>query len=632
MTFFKHHHTRKALKWLLALVAFLVLIISISFTSYFLFEKKYEGKIYPGVYVGDINLGGKSQTEARETLNERVNILDRDGIIFSYQNRQSKILPTVSTVDGDFAYEVINFDIEKIVNKSLEIGRILTPIENLKIKIGLLIGSRNKPLKLYYSLNKDKIFETLKNEFSNFEKESANALLSYDNNQFLIKDEKSGIVIDYNLAISELKNNLNNFDLSNIVLVSKIENPVIFKDKTFGLVSEADALLSTTPITIIFSPEENSNKPTKNTEWIITKDIIANWIELKNSFDPASEKDKISLSFNEARVENYFSEYIYPEINIQPQNAKFEIKNGRVVEFQESKDGIEVNFQATLNLLNNSFFNKGEKNISLATTELKSKLQTQDVNDLGIKEIIGTGYSSFSGSPYNRRLNIATGAAALNGILIKPGEEFSILSALGEIDAESGYLPELVIKGNRTIPEYGGGLCQVSTTLFRAVLQSGLPVTQRKNHSYRVSYYEPAGTDATIYDPWPDFKFVNDTANNILIQARIEGDDIYFDFWGTKDGRKIDMTKPTVYNIVKPQATKLVETLDIPVGERKCTERAHNGADVYFDYTVTYSEDNIVEKRFNSHYVPWQEVCLIGVEKLSSNKDTVSTSTTEKLE
>ncbi len=160
-----------------------------------------------------------------------------------------------------------------------------------------------------------------------------------------------------------------------------------------------------------------------------------------------------------------------------------------------------------------------------------------------------------------------------------------------------------------------GEVIQVGTTIFRATFNSGLPVTQRRNHSYRVSYYEPAGTDATIYDPAPDYRFVNDTGHHILIQTRMEGNDLYFDLWGTKDGRKVVATKPVIYNIVKPAPTKIIETPDLPEGKRKCTESAHAGADAYFDYTVTYPNGEVKKERFSSHYIPWQAVCLVGAKK-----------------
>jgi vancomycin resistance protein YoaR len=174
----------------------------------------------------------------------------------------------------------------------------------------------------------------------------------------------------------------------------------------------------------------------------------------------------------------------------------------------------------------------------------------------------------------------------------------------------------------------GGGLCQIGTTAFRGVLASGLPITQRRNHSYRVRYYEPVGTDATIYDPAPDFRFLNDTPHHILIHAYTAGDEVIYEFWGTEDGRSaiykgveevtdVADLKPRVYNVSAPPPTKLIETLDLPPGQKKCTESAHAGADAAFTYLVTYPDGTVKEETFTSHYRPWQAVCLVGVESLS---------------
>jgi vancomycin resistance protein YoaR len=245
-----------------------------------------------------------------------------------------------------------------------------------------------------------------------------------------------------------------------------------------------------------------------------------------------------------------------------------------------------------------------------------------DANLLGIRERLGVGTSNFKGSPKNRRHNIATGAAKLNGIIIPQGEEFSLVKALGEIDETTGYLPELVIKGDRTIPEFGGGLCQIGTTVFRAALAAGFPILERQSHSYRVRYYEPAGTDATIYPPKPDFRFKNDTPAAVVLFTRIEGDDLFFEFWGTSDGRKAARTDPKIFNITKPPAMKTIETEDLPPGKKKCTEVAHDGADTVFTYTVTMADGSKREQVFRSHYKPWQAVCLIGVEKKKEEPQT----------
>jgi vancomycin resistance protein YoaR len=244
-------------------------------------------------------------------------------------------------------------------------------------------------------------------------------------------------------------------------------------------------------------------------------------------------------------------------------------------------------------------------------------------NEFGINELIGTGESDFSGSPANRRHNIANGAAAINGLLIAPGEEFSTIGALGAIDAASGYLAELVIKEGRTIPEYGGGLCQVGTTIFRTVINSGLPVTERRQHSYRVSYYEPAGTDATIYQPHPDMRFLNDTSGYLLWQTRVEGDKLFFELWGTGDGRVVEVSEPTIYNITYPGEIREIETTELAPGERKKVESAHNGADAYFTRVITYTDPDreVVEEKFESHYTAWRESWLVGVEPESQESE-----------
>jgi len=362
--------------------------------------------------------------------------------------------------------------------------------------------------------------------------------------------------------------------------------------------------------------------------WSVNKQELAGWLTLKKDND-----NKIVIGLGNNQVAKFLDENIAPEINQEPIEAKFQIKDDRVTEFQDSQDGIGINNDKSAIaieawLISNLEIKINNKPIDLIVEITKSNNDTANTNDLGINELIGTGYSSFAGSPSNRRHNIRIGGNTVSGLLVKPGEEFSLVKVLGDINAETGYLPELVIKGNETIPEYGGGLCQVATTLFRAATETGLPITARRNHSYRVSYYEPAGTDASIYEPWPDLRFVNDTPKHILIQVRIEGNNLYFEMWGTNDNRIVEKSDPIIYNITKPGPTKIIETLDLEPGKKKCTESAHNGADAYFDYKVTYSTDIasstpvVKEKRFSSHYIPWQEVCLLGVEELSNASST----------
>ena len=201
-------------------------------------------------------------------------------------------------------------------------------------------------------------------------------------------------------------------------------------------------------------------------------------------------------------------------------------------------------------------------------------------------------------------------------MLLAPGEVFSMVETLGEIDGAHGYLPEYVIKGNKTIQEYGGGLCQTATTMFRATLKSGLKVVERRNHSYTVRYYYENGVplDATIYSPKPDYRFENDTNHYILIQTRLEGTDLFYEIWGTQDGREAIYTTPVVISSKPAPATQYIDTPDLAPGQTRCTEHSHSGLTTSFTYTVKYADGTSNEDVFKSVYQPWQGICLRGID------------------
>jgi len=351
-------------------------------------------------------------------------------------------------------------------------------------------------------------------------------------------------------------------------------------------------------------------------QWKLSKENYRNMLYLKKGID------EYSIIFDTKKLSDYLNG-LKSEIDTDPIDAVLEFNDEKteVTKFIPQTKGTRLNVKETIKIINDNMLNveDGNVNINLVVESQESKVAIKDLNKLGIKEIIGVGTSDYSGSPSNRRHNIEVGRKAYDGVLLAPGEEFSALKYLGDVDASNGYLQELVIKGNKTIPEYGGGLCQVSTTMFRAALDAGLEITQRRSHSYNVSYYAPTGTDATIYSPAPDFKFKNDTDNYILIHTinDTKNSKLIYQIWGTKDGRKVEMTKPVTYDWVAPPPTKIVETLDLPVGQKKCTESAHYGVKAYFDRVITYLNRGKHEERFNSSYKPWQAVCLVGVEKLN---------------
>lgn len=224
------------------------------------------------------------------------------------------------------------------------------------------------------------------------------------------------------------------------------------------------------------------------------------------------------------------------------------IKNGRAVSFTPPTLGVSVDtYTTTFNII--AALEGGYDKTELAVNTTQPRTTLASLNDVGIKELIARGESTFEGSPKNRRINIAVGIEKIKGVIIYPGEEFSFNKWLGPVEKEYGFVPELVIKRTGTVPELGGGLCQVSSTTFRAAMKAGLPIVQRKNHSYAVQYYAPQGTDATIYPGVIDLKFTNDTPGAILIWPHLKDKDtLYFDFYGTKDDRKVTLEKPIQYD------------------------------------------------------------------------------------
>jgi vancomycin resistance protein YoaR len=252
----------------------------------------------------------------------------------------------------------------------------------------------------------------------------------------------------------------------------------------------------------------------------------------------------------------------------EPKNAKFKLESeNRVSVFSPGENGKEItleeNKESLSQVLHNIFSKRNSSEpipLTLHETILSPKIQSSDAEDFGITSLIGEGKSNFSGSSNDRLFNIEFGAEKFHGILVKPEEEFSFVEILGEVDQENGWRPELVIRNNRTEPEYGGGICQISTTLFRSAVHAGLRITMRQNHSYPVKYYEPIGFDASVYVPMPDFRFVNNTPNHILIQREIDGNELIFRIYGTDDGRKVFVDDPQVLEERKDGSIKTVFT------------------------------------------------------------------------
>ena len=325
------------------------------------------------------------------------------------------------------------------------------------------------------------------------------------------------------------------------------------------------------------------------------------------------------LSYDRQKVEDFVAA-VSAEIDKPVVEPKFKLVNGRVVEFQQGRDGLTTQKQLfTDRIIMAAFYTASSSPIEIPAAVQQPTAPAGDMTaeSLGIKEKIGVGTSTYKGSIPGRKHNVALTASRLNGSLVAPGATFSFNDAIGDVSSETGFQQAYVIKDGRTELGDGGGVCQVSTTLFRAVLAAGLPIGERRTHSYRVGYYEqnsPPGFDATVYSPTTDFKFINDTQSYLLIQAKADNStaSLIVEIWGTSDGRVAKTTKPVVTDQVAPPPDVYQDDPSIPAGQVRQVDWKAWGAKVTFSYTVTRGGETIYQKTFVSNYKPWQAVFLKG--------------------
>ena len=292
-----------------------------------------------------------------------------------------------------------------------------------------------------------------------------------------------------------------------------------------------------------------------------------------------------------------------------------------------SKDGITLHqdklaaeIQSGIDLLTQQSLKETAINIPIIKSP--AAIRNEDVNNLGINTLLGKGVSNFKGSISNRVYNVNLAQSRFKGILIPPGEVASFNDILGDVSSFTGYKAAYVIKDGKTVLGDGGGVCQVSTTLFRALLAAGLPITERRAHAYRVGYYEqgfPPGLDATVYSPTTDLKFSNDTPAHILIQPSIDLNNLIltFEIYGTHDGRIATTTKPIISSQTAPPPDLYVDDPTLSAGIVKQIEHKAWGAKVSFDYKVIRGNETLTEKTFVSNYRSWGAVYLRGVGPLT---------------
>lgn len=320
---------------------------------------------------------------------------------------------------------------------------------------------------------------------------------------------------------------------------------------------------------------------------------------------------RFEANINAEALREYFdASALLREQNEQIVELRFDEKNEILIE-GEPRDGYDIDFEKLVQLIDRAIRAK-KSHVRVPSKKTYSRVIAHpDLENNGIQEILAIGESNFSGSSNARRQNIIAGANRFQHILIRQGESFSFNTLLHSVDEEYGFVPELVIKGDDTKKELGGGLCQVSTTAFRAAFNAGLPILDRRNHSYAVPYYKPFGLDATIYLGGQDFTFHNNTPGDILIQTIVDEDDLRFVLYGTSDNRTIRFEGPFISNVKPAPDPQFIDTDELPDGIEREYSPPHEG--FRSEWVRVVQQGSLKEiKSFVSWYRPWPAKILRG--------------------
>lgn len=576
------NHNRRPLYVGLIIVA---VAIAGLLTGNYVLVRAYQNKILPNLFLGDLYLGGKSIAESNKLIQADCQKLNT--------GRLTLILADTSAT---FSLKElgVSFNCPATMQAVKQFGHSGNFIADLINRGKAMVSDIHIPAVYQRASALDKTITQLAKRI---DREPVAATLNIVGQKVVVKDSLIGQKLDavkLNLIINR---RLADLDLKPIQVPITSSLP-LFSTELAAITSAKISSSLTLPYQL----------KARDKNFSLAANNLWDWLEI------ITTDDQFIVRLKEDKLTEYFKQLAL-SIDQPMQNALLVIDKTKVTDFRSHKLGTVLRVKDAVSLIQTNLLT-ANRELDLPVNYLEPQVKLSELNNLGINELVAEGISNFSGSPKNRQHNIRTGVSRFNYLLIPPQTTFSFGLALGEVSAATGYLPEMVIKGDATIPEYGGGLCQVSTTAFRAILNGGYPVVERKAHAYRVGYYEPAGSDATIYPPSPDLKFTNDSSGYILINAYIVNTYVHFDFYGTKLNRRVEFKGPEIYNITDYPDPIYIETSTIPVGEVKQIDRAHKGADATL-YRYIYDEQGklINKDVFKSHYVPWPAKYLVGVKE-----------------
>lgn len=493
-----------------------ILVIGVLFFGGgYVFQISHDKTIYPAVYAGTQDIGSTSFYEALEKLQTYAQETHTTPISFTLEDTSK----TLTLQDLG-----ITLDAEQTLIDSYRTKRSSGHLPN-PIKI-----FQETTIDWHLNIDKNQLYSTLEEEFVGQLPQPQEATFTLDDGTLSIEDSRSGKQLNVDALKEKIQTTLHTSDrIESLSLATTEQKPDVTSQDLEKLAPQVQKVLTSHTITL---------KENQDLSWDISPQEIFSLL----SINPSHSDITIDTDNAQDLLQSFEQ-----EINQDPQDAQvfFNEKTKKLNVLKSSTLGRTLNTEKSASLLaENILATKDQTFLEVETTT--ADIHEDNLDSLGITEKISQGSSNFAGSSSSRIHNIKTNAQTMSNTILAPGEEFSFVELMGPVNAANGYKPELVIKGDKTIPEYGGGICQVSSTIFRAVINSPLEITERHAHSYVVEYYGTPGLDATIYTPKPDFRFKNTSDNHILLQHSLEGTKLTYKIFGTSSDKKVTVQDPII--------------------------------------------------------------------------------------
>ncbi len=559
----------------------------------------YAGRIFPGVSVAGVDVGGLSPRAAAVRLTEQITYPQNGKILLRDGERVWVASP------GELG---LILDPESSAQAAFRVGRSGGLAERIKLQFEAASAGLAVTPSLVF--DQRSAFGYLSRIAAEIDKPAVDASLSLNGTEVVVTPGQSGRSLDIQSSLVLVTLQLQSLRDGVLDLYIKESQPVIMDAS-----AEADLARKMLSAPLVVDLPGGDAGP-----WTFSPEQIAQMLTIQRVETEAGPRYQVGLRQD---LMIAFLADLSPKLLRYPQNARFIFNDDtrRLEVIQPAVIGRSLNVEASLSAINEKL-RAGEHSATLVVNTTNPPV-TDDMTgeQLGITELVQATTSYFRGSSDSRVQNIKAAASKFHGLLVAPGETFSMASAIGDITLDNGFAEALIIVGGQTIKGVGGGVCQVSTTLFRNVFFAGFPIVERYAHAYRVGYYEQtakgrdnslAGLDATVFVPIVDFKFVNDTPYWLLMETYVNGYSLTWKFYSTKDGRSVEWTTTGPVNKVPPPDPIYRENPDLKQGEIRQVDWAAEGADVTVNRTVRKDGGVYFTDTIFTHYEAWADAFEYG--------------------